>query len=135
MSHENVEAIRRAHEAVNRRDLQGFLDVSSPDVDFRPALESGVEGEAAVYVGHEGLRRWWRQNFEDWAEFTTEIHDIRTVGDHILVSITIRARAAISGAPIEASLTQVFTLYGGKITSGHDYFDEDAALDAVGLAE
>ena len=41
--------------------------------------------------------------------------------------------AAQSGAPVEMQMAQVWTVDGGKITRGEEYFDRAEALRAAGL--
>ena len=55
MSQENVEIVRRAFEAFNRRDMTAFLDLLDPDVEWVPIL-AVLEGR--VYRGHKDVRRW-----------------------------------------------------------------------------
>jgi ketosteroid isomerase-like protein len=41
MSQENVEIVRRVHEAFNARDVKAVLELVRPDVEWRPALFGG----------------------------------------------------------------------------------------------
>src|SRR5919106_817432 len=43
MSQENVEIVRRGHETFNQRDLDAYLAVHDPDVEFTP-YERAIEG-------------------------------------------------------------------------------------------
>jgi hypothetical protein len=52
MSQENVEAVRRAVEAWNADDLDAFLAELDADVEWQPAIESGLEGKATTAVSH-----------------------------------------------------------------------------------
>jgi ketosteroid isomerase-like protein len=38
MSQQNVEIVRRVHEAFNARDVKAVLELVRPDVEWRPAL-------------------------------------------------------------------------------------------------
>jgi ketosteroid isomerase-like protein len=49
----NVELHHQAHDAFNRRDLAGFLSLTSPDVEFTP-YEVAVQG-GEPYRGHDGV--------------------------------------------------------------------------------
>ena len=59
MSQENVELIQRAFEAFNRRDLDAFLELMAPEVEFTP-YERALEG-LGPYRGHDGVRTWWEE--------------------------------------------------------------------------
>jgi ketosteroid isomerase-like protein len=43
MSQENVELLRRGIEAWNRRELDVWLDLGTPDVEWMPAGPAAVE--------------------------------------------------------------------------------------------
>jgi ketosteroid isomerase-like protein len=136
MSAENVEIVRKAHAALNARDLEEFVRCCDPGVAYQSGLEGAVEGRGGTgFQGHEGLRRWWRQQEEDWAEWSSEITAIRDLGDTLIVDCVLRLRARATGIPFEASFVQVITLRNGLIVRGDDYLDRVAALGAAGLAE
>jgi len=40
-------------DAFNRRDADGLVALSHPDIEFRPTM---LAGSKRVYKGHEGLR-------------------------------------------------------------------------------
>jgi hypothetical protein len=44
MSQENVEAVRRAYEALEDNDLDAFLAELQPDVEWHPSIEPALEG-------------------------------------------------------------------------------------------
>jgi ketosteroid isomerase-like protein len=43
--------------------------------------------------------------------------------------------AAVSGAPVEMQMAQVWTVEDGKIRRCEEYFDRAEALEAAGLSE
>jgi ketosteroid isomerase-like protein len=55
MSRENVEIVRRNYEAFTRRDIDAWLESVREDAELHEVSEIP---DAAVYRGHEGLRRW-----------------------------------------------------------------------------
>ncbi len=69
MSQENLDALRRANLAVNRRDLEAFLGLMDEAVEAMPRLVS-IEGG---YHGHEGVRRWWKSLFDAFPDYSVEI--------------------------------------------------------------
>jgi hypothetical protein len=54
MSQENVELLRRGIEAWNRRELDVWLDLGTPDVEWMPAGPAAVE--RTVYRGYDEVR-------------------------------------------------------------------------------
>ena len=63
MSEENVELLRQAAEAWNRRDLQSWLEFLHPEIEWiagRSRLESGA------YRGHSGMRKYMADTDADF---------------------------------------------------------------------
>ena len=75
MSQENVERVHRGLEAFNRRDLDAFIALSDPDVEFFSRFAE-LEG-GGPYRGHDGMRSWWQNLFGVWLNVSAEIEDVR----------------------------------------------------------
>src|SRR5947208_264506 len=122
MSQENVDLVLALHEAFNRGDLDGLVSKWSPECEYRAAITQVVEGEAGVFRGHDGLRRWWHDLQDLYDELSSEVLEVRGDGDKVVVVFIIRGRGKGSGIILEGQeLTQVFTLRQGKVTHGRDY--------------
>jgi hypothetical protein len=94
MSRENVERTRRVIEAFNRRDLQGYLELMDPELEFIP-YEVHLEG-GDPYLGHAGIRRWWEDLFSVVPDVRAEVFEVRDFGNRTLVgAFTARAREAV----------------------------------------
>src|SRR2546430_934870 len=65
VSHENVEMHRRALEAFNAGDLEAFVALWDPEIEFHSTF-AAVGG--ARYHGHDGLRRWHRDLEDAWGD-------------------------------------------------------------------
>ena len=91
MSQGNVdinELADRAVDALNRDDLDGFLDLVDPEVEFTSMI---AEAEGETFRGHDGVRRWWesiRNAFEEvrWTHFGIQTHGERGVARQLLLS-------------------------------------------------
>jgi SnoaL-like domain len=66
ISEQNVEIVRRVHEAFNARDVKAVLELVRPAVEWRPALFGGGIVETAVYRGHEGIVDFLKVQEETW---------------------------------------------------------------------
>jgi len=62
MSHENVELVRKAIDALNRGDLDAWLGFLSPDVAWEALRD--VPGLGDVYHGRAEVREWIEGFFE-----------------------------------------------------------------------
>jgi ketosteroid isomerase-like protein len=132
MSRENPEVVRRGHDVFNERDLDAYLALHDPDVEFT-TYERALEG-AGPYRGHGGVRRWWR-DLEVLPDLRVELDEIQDLGDLTLVRGSLRGHGAGSGAPFERSYWGLFRVRDKRIVWWHAYPSEAEALEAAGLRE
>jgi ketosteroid isomerase-like protein len=135
MSQENVDAFKRGIEAGNRRDWDALLEGLHPEVEWHPALLASLEGRAAVYRGHDGVREWFQSVYEVLGEIHTVFSDIRDFGDRVLAIGQIRTRGEASGAETESPLAYIVEYENGIATRVRSYLDPKEALEAAGLSE
>jgi SnoaL-like domain len=133
MSQENVERTRRVIEAFNRRDLQGYLELMDPELEFIP-YEVYLEG-GDPYLGHAGVRRWWEDLFSVVPDVRAEVFEVRDFGNRTLVHGRIYGQGAGSGAPIDRTMWLVTKWRGDKEVWWCAFETEEQALEAVGLSE
>ena len=94
--------IRRAFEAWNNRDFEGFLDSASPDVEYTPGIVVGqAEGERVVYRGREELRGFFDEWHSVWQAHLTLESVERAGEDAVLILGRMRMTGAKSGASAE----------------------------------
>jgi ketosteroid isomerase-like protein len=134
MSGENVEAFKRGVAAVNRWDIEAVLEESDPEVEWHPALQVLLGGEATVYRGHDGFRKMVREVEEAWADVHYEFSEIRDLGDRIVAIGHFRARSK-SGVDVESPLGYLVEFKNGKLIGAWSYLDPKEALEAAGLSE
>ncbi len=133
MSRENVEAFKRFLDAYNRRDVEAMLEGLDPEVEWHPAILVPLEGEATVYRGHEGMRRWVRDLDEVFADIHVEYSEIRDLGERIVGIGHIRMRGTGSGAETESPVASVSEFKNAKAIRVRTYLDPNEALEAAGL--
>ena len=133
MSQENVELVHRGAEAFNRRDLDAFVALCDPDVEFFSRLAE-LEG-GGPYRGHDGMRSWWQNFFGVWLNVSAEIEDIRDAGDVTVTRMRFRGHGIESDAPWEQTHWQVAEWRQGKVIRLRAFLSEAEALEAAGLEE
>src|SRR2546423_1202424 len=101
MSQENVEIVRQGYEAVGRGDFEGWVTGLDPDVELD---ERYIAPDAAVYRGHDGVRRWWQQSSEAIESPSFEVLRWFARGDGVATEVIVRARGVGSRAEITARL-------------------------------
>jgi ketosteroid isomerase-like protein len=131
MSQENVDRMREAIEAMNRRDIQAVLRGMDPEVRFEHRL-AALQGN---FVGLDGVRGWFADLVEHFNAWQIDCADIRDLGDRVLALGTIKATGTESGVETELPFTVVARYADGRLTRFTDFGDKDQALEAAGLSE
>jgi ketosteroid isomerase-like protein len=133
MPEDGVELVRDAIDAINRGDLDAWLDTLHPDFEFRNAPEmpddpSGTGKEAALASMKTTL---------DLAEnVRVDVKEITTLDDgRILLTTRVSAHGKGSGVPVTFDRWDLMTIRDGKFIRAEIYLDRGQALAAAGLAD
>ncbi len=132
MPQENIELVRLAIERHNCGNLDAFLELCAPDLEFRdvPALPG-----SGVYVGHEAYRGWYAQMDDAFEELRYEPVEFIDAGDQVLVVNHGVGTGKGSGARVEMDFSNVWTVNDGRIVRIAGYDSHAEALEAAGLRE
>ncbi len=132
MSQENVEIVRRALEAWNRRDLTAWLATmrSDAEIDWSRA-EGPFKG---IYRGHPAHRDFWDVFWSTFEDVKVESHGFTEIGPDVVYSNTARFRGR-DGIEVAARSTLLNTVENGQITRLRMFRERAEALEAAGLRE
>jgi ketosteroid isomerase-like protein len=133
MSQENIESIKLAIEAFNRRDADAFVALASPDVEW----EDGIfwSGVSRIYRGRDELRDWFEQVVEPWASIHLDAEEFIEASDgRLLVGLRLTARGEGSGADTRMHAWQVNWFTDGKTGRRQVFRERAEALEAAGLS-
>jgi hypothetical protein len=133
MSQENIELLHQAIDSFNQRDLDAYLALQDPDVEFTP-YERALEG-LGPYRGHEGVRTWWEESFAALPDLSAELYEVRDLGDVTFSRGHLRGTGAGSGASFERTLWLVNEWRDKKTVWWRAFESEAEALEAAGLRE
>ena len=128
MPQENVDTVRRLHDAFNARDLDGFSDQTTADFEWSPSMVA-IEGE--VFVGRAGIESYFARMIEGWDWFRIENGDFQDHGDRVVWSGQLEGRGRISGVPVSAPLDIVYDVRAGKVARMRSFLDRAAALKVM----
>jgi ketosteroid isomerase-like protein len=131
MSRENVELVYRAVDAFNRRDLNAFLALVDPDVEFTTRF---VE-RGGSYHGHDGVRMWWEDLLSVFSDFRVEADEVRNLGDMTVTRLRLRGQGIESEARMEQTDWQATKWRHKKAIWWRTFRSEAEALEAAGLSE
>jgi ketosteroid isomerase-like protein len=129
MSSEDVELIRRLHEAWLAGDRETALAGVHPDIEW---VEPYDAPEPETHLGAEGIEESmaeWTAPFED---FSFEIRELRDLGDGlVLARVHQRGRARGSTVPIESTIFHLWTVREGRAARAEMFRTEEEALEAA----
>ena len=140
MSRENVEFVKGIFAASGSMDKQALVAAlpeliaatCDPEIEW---VEDPERADGRVYRGHEGVRESWEQWLDHWQEWGAELERIVDCGDRVLVVAREQVRGVTSGATASAVNYMVLTFRAGKVLRYQEFYDEAAALEAVGLSQ
>jgi ketosteroid isomerase-like protein len=135
MSEENVEAFKRGFEAFDRRDMDAMLEELDPAVEWHPAAQAGLAGEATAFRGREEVRKGLQDLVEAFDDLRFEVSEFRDLGDELLAFGRVHAHGTQSGVEIDSPLAWLVRAKNGKAIWVRTYLDPKEALEAAGLSE
>jgi ketosteroid isomerase-like protein len=129
----NADVVREIYAGWARGDFGVGIEHFHPDIEF--VSELGVDQVTAR--GREGMRDAWRDQLRNWERWrTSEILELREVGDRVLVVNAVRGRGRHSGVEVEIpDAAAAFRFREGKIVWLLATDRVDLAREAVGLTE
>jgi ketosteroid isomerase-like protein len=130
MSQENVEIVRAAFEAWNRRDWDAGLKDAAPKFQFDFSRSMGPG--RGVY-GLEQMGEYFRELTEAWKSLRLEPQEFIEAGDRVVTPNTLHAQGR-DGITVQARSALVWTIRDGKIAHLCFYQEPEQALEAVGLS-
>jgi ketosteroid isomerase-like protein len=132
MSQPNLDTVRRAIEAFNRRDGAKFDALLTDDVEIVP-VRAALEG--TTYQGSDAGSQYCAAVDDTWESLRWEVDEIREAGESAVAVGHIRGKGRGTGATIDTSGGWVAHFRDGLITHFRTYTNRDDALEAAGLSE
>jgi uncharacterized protein len=132
VSQENVEIVKRLIDAFNKRGVDAFAEITTPDFEWTTSM-TAVEGE--IFRGREGIDTYFGRMKDSWDEFLAFVDEYRDLGDRVLQLGRIEGQGRSSGVRVSAPLDVLYDLRDGKISRMRSYLDHGEALRAAGLEQ
>jgi ketosteroid isomerase-like protein len=133
MSQKNVDKLRRALDAFNRRDKAAFLPICHPSIKNVPPRDWP---ESEVTEGPDAVWDFFVSNNDPWEDSPLEyVEVIDPRNDKIAARMQGQMRGTASGAGVHWSFWQVATFRDGEVAHLEWFSDRADALAAVGLSE
>ena len=133
MSQEEVEIVRAAIDAFNRRDLAALIERFDPEIEWAPGGPAAVEH--ALYRGRDNVSSGFAATWEAWDLFRMHESEVRDLEDSVLWLGRAHMRGGASHVELDQEFAIHFLVRGGKIIRAHGFLVWQEALEAAGLSE
>src|ERR1043165_2464479 len=92
---ENVKTVERAVSALNARDIEGYLDCCTDDIELHMTAAETVGGE---YLGREAIHRFWTDIADISPDFSVEIERLESIAEDVVIAfMLVNATGRASG--------------------------------------
>jgi ketosteroid isomerase-like protein len=129
MSRENVEVMEAAYAAISRGDLDAFLALAHPEIEFRSLI---AEAEGRTYRGHDGVRDWWDSVIRS-LKIRPGPEKIEAFRDRGITCL--RLAGNVAGVAVPQRMWMAWRVRDGLLIWWVTFRTEAEALEAVGLRE
>jgi len=127
-----VQIARLMGEYFNSGDREAFGGLFAPDAEIIP-LRAALEG--TVYRGPSSFADFWGDIDESWETLGFDLEEIRDLGDRVLLTGRLRAKARQTGVDTDSRIGAIVTFAEGRVTRFQTYATVAEALEAAGLRE
>jgi ketosteroid isomerase-like protein len=132
MSRENVEFVREAIEAFNRRDLRALAETPHEDLEWTSAL-AAVDTGGATFRGSQSWPSYLSAMAQTWEDWRIEEPKIFDAGGELVAAILrLVGTGRSSGVPVDREVGLTYRIEDGRIWRMHAYLDP---AEAVGMSE
>jgi ketosteroid isomerase-like protein len=131
MSEENVERMRHAQAAFERRDKDAWNALVHPEIEVVPIgdwPEGHIQGREEVWGFFAAVEELWERG-------TYELDEVSAGGDQVAARMRRAMRGQSSGVEVEYDYWVVFTFRDGLFARAEWFENRQDALEAAGLRE
>ena len=91
---EDIDVVRAIYAAFAVRDLEGALDFVAPECEIHVAGTARAAGRRGPYVGHNGLRQYFKDVEAVWNQLEIHADDFRVVPGAVVVMGHVEGQGA-----------------------------------------
>jgi ketosteroid isomerase-like protein len=128
---EQLDAIHRLYDAMNRRDTAALRALGKEHPNF--SWESNAdELDSPGRLEGDALAAYSRELFQIFDELETEIvKQIDCGPEHVIFEVRHRVRGAASGVSVDRSEVHLWTVRGDQVESLREYRSVEEAVEAA----
>lgn len=129
----DVQVVQALYAAFDAGDEDAIYSLLDREVVW-DTTKSGFP-DPEVYVGHDGVRVFWRRWLGAWEYYRTEPEHFIAAPDQVVVLHRVIARSRGAQVTIDSRVADVFTARDGRVVRVETYSDCDRALREAGIPE
>ena len=133
MSQENVEIVKAFMSLYAAGDHRTWREHFDPDVVWDTSATEMPS--AAIYHGHDGVERFFREWLGAWTDYRMEVREYIDAGSAVVVVFHQSGIGRGSGVRAERDFFGVYDLRHSKVVRYRQYESRREALEAAGLSE
>ena len=128
-----VDVTRRGFAAWNSGDIEAFLETIDPEIEW---TTSGVfPGLRSSYVGHKGIREFWRAFQEPWESLEIVAERIIEVDEDSALALAHFHAVGRDGIEADRQMVNHLQVRDGKLWRMRVYATWDDALADLGIED
>jgi ketosteroid isomerase-like protein len=128
----NLEVVQRLFDRFAEGGVDAVLEGAAENVVIE--IPPDLSAEPDVYLGHEGVRRYFAGFDGMLADVRYEALELTPVGEFVLAHIRLSGRGVSSGLDVAIEVYVLHELVDGRIVRIRPYADPEAAREAAARA-
>ena len=133
MSEGNVGVVARWMDAYNRRDTEGLLELSDPEIEFR-SIFAGIESGGA-FRGRTGVYEYFAAIDDAYESFQIDPDEFLDAGAAVLMLAEAVWTGRGSGASDRTPIFVAIWLRMARVMRVETFTERNRGFEAVGLGE
>src|SRR3954452_22404820 len=126
MSGGNVEKVRAGFAAHNRGDLDAWLELYDPEVEFDTLL-------LGTHQGKKAMRSLYHENQANQSGYTATPVELIDAGDKVIAVVQVGGAGVASQIALDDQIAFIHTFKNGLVVREQTFRNREEALEAAGL--
>jgi ketosteroid isomerase-like protein len=128
---ENVNMVRRLHDAFKRREVHSIMDMFADDAVMHGPASAGVLPWGGVHKGREGIAQFLKALGESLEDEQFELHEFIAQRNKVVVLGYAKGHAKPTRRPYEIEFVHVWSVRNGKFSELRVYNNTAALVEAL----
>jgi ketosteroid isomerase-like protein len=129
VAEKNVELLEAVFDAISRKDLERFLELAHPEIEFHSLI---AEADGRSFHGYDGVHEWWSSVIRS-LDIQPRPAGIEGFRDRGIACMRLSGRVA--GVEVPQTMWLSWRVKDGQLAWWASFRSEAEALEAVGLSE